>query len=400
MSQAFQSMSERVLPQSEGSTTKMLASANQQVSEVESSSKPVSKSNKSTKAFNSKAGPSSRARASQSQQPSAATLGSMGIKVRDFAYESTLPPIRPIFRHPRQIQPGVVRANPLKRERTETEDDEPFSQQSQEDSQRDATKLERTSTEPAIVPTTGNAPPARMRAFVNLEDFENHDYLHLSSQKSEAYLESPKNSQMPPSTFDSQDSAPHIHTPLVTPNGSLQWNITNIPVPTSPLDAKHQDKLSTPNSQRGISQTSKPSQLNASPTPSSPLTPIPSSPSNFTPSSPTPISSTSYIQSTKQTSSLGKRRMDSSHEIPHAAITPRILATRYQLRKRPAPSSPPASPTKAPSRARGRGATTSLQTFHSRPRPTSDSGSTSPRALRQRATKTVTTGREKRRRVG
>jgi hypothetical protein len=56
-----------------------------------------------------------------SQQPTVEMLQSLGIKVRDFAYESTLPPIAPIPRVPRQIQPS---ARPLKRTSREWEEED------------------------------------------------------------------------------------------------------------------------------------------------------------------------------------------------------------------------------------------------------------------------------------
>ncbi|KAG1833499.1 hypothetical protein EV424DRAFT_1365575 [Suillus variegatus] len=56
-----------------------------------------------------------------SQQPTVETLQSLGIKVRDFAYESTLPPIAPVPRVPRQTQPS---ARPLKRTRGDWEEEE------------------------------------------------------------------------------------------------------------------------------------------------------------------------------------------------------------------------------------------------------------------------------------
>jgi hypothetical protein len=56
-----------------------------------------------------------------SQQPTVETLRSLGIKVRDFAYESTLPPIAPIPRVPRQTQPS---ARPLKRTRGDLEEED------------------------------------------------------------------------------------------------------------------------------------------------------------------------------------------------------------------------------------------------------------------------------------
>lgn len=56
-----------------------------------------------------------------SQQPTVETLQSLGIKVRDFAYESTLPPIAPIPRVPRQTQPT---ARSLKRARGNWEEED------------------------------------------------------------------------------------------------------------------------------------------------------------------------------------------------------------------------------------------------------------------------------------
>lgn len=88
----------------------------------------------------------SKARQSRmSQQPSPEFLASLGIKVRDFAYESTLPPINPVPRIPRQVQP-----EPLPKKQTLTHWNEGASQdqggssQSQSHSQR----LERKATEP------------------------------------------------------------------------------------------------------------------------------------------------------------------------------------------------------------------------------------------------------------
>ncbi|KAJ7124341.1 hypothetical protein C8R44DRAFT_783325 [Mycena epipterygia] len=55
------------------------------------------------------------------KQPSVADLAALGIKARDFAYESTLPPIPPFVR--RQVQPGASVARSLKRMRREPEED-------------------------------------------------------------------------------------------------------------------------------------------------------------------------------------------------------------------------------------------------------------------------------------
>ncbi|KAI6130319.1 hypothetical protein EDD16DRAFT_1541616 [Pisolithus croceorrhizus] len=93
---------------------------------------------------NSQAPPKAR-QSRLSQQPSPECLASLGIKVRDFAYESTLPPINPVPRIPRQVQPEPL---PKKQTLTQwvegTSQDQGGSSQSQPHSQR----LERKATEP------------------------------------------------------------------------------------------------------------------------------------------------------------------------------------------------------------------------------------------------------------
>ena len=53
----------------------------------------------------------------KNRQPSAAELKKLGIKVRDFALEKTLPPARTVYLH-RQILPGVAR-QVIRRQKTE-----------------------------------------------------------------------------------------------------------------------------------------------------------------------------------------------------------------------------------------------------------------------------------------
>jgi hypothetical protein len=300
-----------------------------------------------------------------SEQPSVATLASLGIKVRDFAYESKLPPIPPIYRHPRQIQPAVVRTT-LKRQWAESGEDNYFQSSSQpETSQK---KLERTSTEPAIPDST------------DIDDYE-YDTLHTDSQQPNNY---PESQQMPLSIFESQESEPYVDTPLVTPKGSLQW-----PVAASQFDAESQSTALEPASH----------DIPKLPNPSSPLASalslasIDDSPKTINSSPPRP------------TSDLDPQPVDPPHDI-HAPTMPRVLTMRYHLRRRPvAPSSP--SPTKLPSllhNLRPRGAVippsgphcTSIQSSHSRAKPKNESGSPSSRSLLRRA---VTNGQEKRRRT-
>lgn len=60
--------------------------------------------------------PTSGATATPSQQPPLEFLVSLGIKVRDFAYESTLPAIVPVPRVPRQVQPAPRTLKRLQRD--------------------------------------------------------------------------------------------------------------------------------------------------------------------------------------------------------------------------------------------------------------------------------------------
>ncbi|KAF9057929.1 hypothetical protein BJ165DRAFT_1398112 [Panaeolus papilionaceus] len=57
------------------------------------------------------------------QQPTPQYLATLGIKVRDFAYESKLPPVKTVYRQPKQIQPSSqpVSQGPRPLERTLTE---------------------------------------------------------------------------------------------------------------------------------------------------------------------------------------------------------------------------------------------------------------------------------------
>ncbi|KAG0709875.1 hypothetical protein DFH29DRAFT_886224 [Suillus ampliporus] len=104
-----------------------------------------------------------------SQQPTVEMLQSLGIKVRDFAYESTLPPIAPIPRVPRQTQPS---ARPLKRTRNDWEEEDGApSRSSRPQFGREATNagMEASSKSVSLVrkatePLEFNPPPVSKRA--------------------------------------------------------------------------------------------------------------------------------------------------------------------------------------------------------------------------------------------
>lgn len=338
-----------------------------------------------------------------SGQPAVAMLANLGIKVRDFAYESKLPPIQPIYRHPRQIQPAVVR-NTLKRQWTETGEDDLFSQLSSQPEK----KLERTSTEPAIPPAPG--PPARMLGLTNIDDFDHdNDSPHIDSQQPNMYPESPSHSPTPPSIFESQESEPYVDTPLVTPNGSLQWLAPDTSkIPASQFDKESQATAPELPGFFQIANTSscqRPAIRNSSSPLASALSLASihdelSSPKSIISTPPRPPRG-------KQVASLDQRPVDATYDV-HAPTTPRVLSTRYHLRKRPVPPSSPFSPPKSSSRPhslRPRSAVippsrlhcASIQSSHSRTKPKGESSSPSSRTLLRRA---VTNGQDKRRRMG
>ena len=310
----------------------------------------------------------------------------MGIKVRDFAYESKLPPIQPIYRHPRQIQPAVVRTT-LKRQWAESGEDDYFSQSSSqpETSQK---KLERTSTEPAIPPALDSTA---------IDDYYEYDSLHTDSQQANNY---PGSQQMPLPIFESQESEPYVDTPLVTPKGSLQMPVADTSnIPASQLDAESQS----------TAEPASHSSLNFSFSPKLPATPNPTFPLASALSLASIDDSSKIINSSpprpphgKTTTTLDQQPVDPTCDV-HAPTMPRVLTMRYHLRRRPVtPSSP--LPTKSPSRlhnlrprnAVSRPHCTSIQSSHSRAKPKSECSSPSSRTLLRRA---VTNGQEKRRRT-
>jgi hypothetical protein len=117
----------------------------------------------------------------KSKQPTAADLATYGIKVRDFAFESALPPIAPVYLQPQQIQPDPspwVSKNNMARSSSQA---------------GDRRKLERHPTQLLTL--------TRQRGFVNLRNYN-------------------------PDTDDellewSQEPEERVKTLIVTPNGSL-----------------------------------------------------------------------------------------------------------------------------------------------------------------------------------
>ncbi|KDQ64361.1 hypothetical protein JAAARDRAFT_52315 [Jaapia argillacea MUCL 33604] len=248
---------------------------------------------------------------SQYEYPFAAVLAQHGIKVRDFAYESTLPPIPSI---PRVRRPTQAGPRPLKRARRNngTQDDEDDELLLQGGSAigvisrlgpvaKRPRVLERTPTEPAN--NENNLLPRRELGFADLSQYKPQDSQGLGS--SNVYSFSQQSSMFQPSQprtplrtqpfapvatpicypdrqdipalsqpmfYDpSQESEPYIDTPLVTPNGSMHFPVAdNSEIPPSQLDTNSQ--LPVPDditySQLGFSSPlSQPADLESTPPP-------------------------------------------------------------------------------------------------------------------------------------
>jgi hypothetical protein len=291
----------------------------------------------------------------ESKQPDAATLAMLGIKVRDFAYESTLPPVKPVHLLPRQIQPGL---RTLKRIR-DGEVEDVFSQptagsaEEGEGSSSKKSKLERTMTEPVL--ETG-IPPTRARGFANLEEYDpaTDSQLIINSQQSDLGA-----SQPPPLVFESQESEPYIDTPFVTPNGSLQWPVANrSAIPASQLDTASQEAGPEPLSyaELGLDECSQRQVLKAS---SSVLSDPPTSPVPFASDClPGPFTMRSPCLGFPATASAESRSANASPTSP----TP-----RYHLRKRAVGKSSPTRRDVLPSKhVTSRAMGCSMQSSHSR----------------------------------
>ncbi|KAJ3567566.1 hypothetical protein NP233_g6286 [Leucocoprinus birnbaumii] len=166
-----------------------------------------------------------------SEQPSVATLLELGVKVRDFGYESTLPPVPTVYLQPRQIQPSVPK--------DVNDPNDPHYILEEERKKKVYTiestrKIQRTPTEPVL--ESDLLPPRRtlpkIRRTDALLDIGSQFDSEPQSQPLPSYPALPyditntsqaASQPIPGLTMDSQQTEPWVDTPIVTPNGSLQW---------------------------------------------------------------------------------------------------------------------------------------------------------------------------------
>ncbi|KAF8914204.1 hypothetical protein CPB84DRAFT_1758696 [Gymnopilus junonius] len=304
------------------------------------------------------------------RQPTASELKALGIRVRDFAYESKLPPLPTIYRHPQQIQPGIAR--PLERTVTETD-----GSQSQSQSQTNR-KLERTATEPVTEPAT----PTFVAGFPGIEDLNSVSSLGqpLDNGFSGPLATIPIESQL----RDIIDSAKAPTTPL------LSSTSTNMPSQAKtgrihPLSVEPDIDFAC--SRAGESSST---QINA-----------------VESSSTSQVASSSTTANQRVLRSQARRLRASGTTTTHDR-DPRLNTSRYQLRKRPSPPTPvsPPDPSKRPRKSPSsqlssklpRRQPVSVQSSHSPVKNKDNSGPSNSRTLRKPTTAS-NSGKTKRKRI-
>ncbi|KAJ7639054.1 hypothetical protein FB45DRAFT_904601 [Roridomyces roridus] len=290
-----------------------------------------------------------------SDQPAVADLAALGIKVRDFAYESRLPPVRPFRVRPlpvrQQVQPGASISQPassrrpLKRTRpdgTEVEDLGYGFVMGVARAGPPPRKLQRTETGLGSSQMSA-AEEAELRAACDAFGSQPQGY----SQQSQGYY-SHESSQANSQETDIEP-LPFIKTPFITPNGSLQWHDEDErPRPTSPpLVPTEPASLDTSTARvtSHLRSPPPPLQLDLEATPPSPR-PLPFTTMETLPASPSPPRT--LLRTFSSLSTLSSPLSEPSPSAPGSVIIPPPApapspAPRYELRKRMVP---PASPTK------------------------------------------------------
>lgn len=226
-----------------------------------------------------------------------ALLAKYGINVRDFAYESTLPPIPPVHYVPQQIIRG---SRPLKRSRPYDEEGDDIGRERRNKSPRSSppsqdlylvdsqvtNPLERGATVPRISATLSPVSTQLLLASFGLEQYASSRHLNgdklppttpqRRTQLSSLQLTGNSSISTPhysTSYSGAQDDEPWVDTPLVTPNGSLQRAVldncdesanpdspdsplasrADTPTPCSRSSTSTPPRTSPPNSERAVS---------------------------------------------------------------------------------------------------------------------------------------------------
>ncbi|KAJ7044581.1 hypothetical protein C8F04DRAFT_1228393 [Mycena alexandri] len=340
--------------------------------------------------------------------PAVEALAAQGVKVRDFAYESKLPPIKPYVRRPIQPSPRVFEnavAGPSSAPYGSQSQSQPHNPRALKRTRRDGTeetdlgygfvmgvarvapeegggrprKLQRTTTDLSLPESQSQSrsqpPPRRENAVLNIDeeaalraaaydifggsqpDSQSQGYW----QQSQGYSEQESQEYYSQSQSNSQDTE-FVPTPFVTPNGSLQWidgegppNLRNKSpplVPTEPVSL--QCSTSTVRTAPPGSPTPAPLRR-ASPFPPQSASPTTAPTATAAAPATAPLARPHHDLLTRTLSSLStlssplSEAPPSSAPIPGpstSAVLPRTPSPppRYHLRKRAAPASPVRSP--------------------------------------------------------
>ncbi|KAJ7178912.1 hypothetical protein C8R46DRAFT_1071862 [Mycena filopes] len=324
--------------------------------------------------------------AKREEPPSVEALAARGIKVRDFAYESKLPPIRPYRPVPKpvvnavagpssapsgsqpQSQPNNRRLKRTRRDGTEEADlgygfVMGVARVAPEDGGAPPRKVQRMTTpELGSQSQSQGRQPRRENALLNIE--EEYDVFGSQSQsQSQSQGEAPSSYSQEYSQeyfeVNSQGTA-GIVTPSVTPNGSLQWIGGEGPGPRNPSPPLVPTE---PVSLQGSTSAVRPPPPE-SPTPTtsrraSPLPPPPATPPKAAPPATAPLarvhndlltrtlSSISTLSSPPSSApSAGPSTSSTSTVLPRTPTPapPPSPPPRYELRKRTAVASPVRTP--------------------------------------------------------
>lgn len=298
-----------------------------------------------------------------------ATLALHNIKVRDFAYESTLPPL-PSITFP--VRPVHMGPRPLKRARKEYDDEPLWARIAPNDyrafQSKRAKQLVRVPTEPVI--DDENSQPRREHAYADLSDYSSQEPESQSQDAGGGSSHRPKPLQGEPTLpvfpvrmpeeqdfnrerTPSGDTEPYVDTPIVTPNGSLQFK--DVASTTDPASS-----LNTATPAQALVDV-----LTESSRPASEVTGVqngfrPSSPSALPPGS-TPVHSSGLSSGDESDSGSPPRNksrrvriIKSDSPQPPKNETNGAEPPRYFLRERRVSRPPPAKSSSARSRSRSR----------------------------------------------
>ena len=277
--------------------------------------------------------------ARDSPQPTPEDLARLGIKVRDFGYESTLPAVKTVYRQPRQIQPSA-RPRPVSRQDTEP-DESGLSQSQQSDSASQPSQPRREDTEPCVdeehVAERGFTRKLGVSRPFNASAWQQEPLSQPADQPSQ-YVTAP---MIAPSLKGKERAIGQTPLCYTSPSDERQ-DAEMIPVENDEnMHSQISDILPHLSSMAAESARKMPSPTFSMLFSLSPLTPLPSSP-------PRPVSPLHRYISLKGSVSFNTQQPQGNTKSSHtlAPVSPQTARPRYHLRQRTAAPSGNAPRTK------------------------------------------------------